>query len=488
MKDYKLFINGKWEDSCSGKNYQRVCPANGEVVDSYPLATAEDTDKAIKAAREAFDHGPWPKMSAIERGQIIRKAVQIIRDEKDELAKILALEVGKPLGQALGEVVRTAELFEYASHLALDFHGDSYKISDTYDAILVREPIGVVGVIIPWNFPLMIFAFKVAPALSIGCTVVCKPATYTAGIAYEAARIFKEAGLPDGVLNVISGDGSVVGDQIAKSTLVDKVTFTGSTVVGQSVMRAAANNTKRVSLELGGKSPNIVFEDVPNLDFAVNAAVEGMFFNQGEVCDGGTRLLLQRSIHDQFMEKLIEKTKHIRVGNIMDDVDMGAVISEQQFEIVMNYIEIGKKEAKLVLGGHRLTGGIYDKGFYIEPTIFDDVAPDARIAQEEIFGPVLVVHTFETVEEAIAIANNSQYGLASGLFSKDIYKAMKVAKALQAGTVYINEFGMGSLQLPFGGYKLSGIGREKGAAGMNEFSQLKSIHIQTATTRSNWID
>lgn len=487
MKKYNLFINGQWQEPASGEYYQRICPASGKAVNSHARATADETQMAIIAARKAFDCGPWPKLSAMQRGEVLIKAADMLRKDKERLAEIITKEVGKPLSQARGEVNTTANLFQYAAHLAMDLHGESYQINGNYDAVIVREPIGVVGAIVPWNFPLMIMAFKAAPALAIGCTVVCKPAELTSGIAFEMAEILNAAGLPKGVLNVVSGRGSVVGAEIARSELVDKVTFTGSTIVGKEVMQAAANNTKRVSLELGGKSPHLVFDDVIDIDMAVDAAVEGMFFNQGEVCDGGTRLLLQNSIHDIFMEKLIAKVKRIRVGDPMKDVDMGAIISKEQFDTVMNYIEIGKKEAALVCGGNRLSGEEYNAGYFIEPTIFDKVPQDARIAQEEIFGPVLVVQFFDTEEEAIELANNSIYGLASGLWSKDIYRAIRVAKALRTGSVYINDFGMGSPQLPFGGYKQSGVGREKGMLGMNEYTQMKTIHIQSALKKDPWI-
>ena len=477
MRHDHLFIDGKWVESASGAVYTRRNPATGDIVSQHDRATPEETEAAIRAAREAFDHGPWPRMAAAERGAILRRVAAMMRERCDALAKLITWETGKPIGQARGEIRSTAELFDHVSHLALEVHGESYAVSGTYDAVVAREPVGVVAAIVPWNFPIMMLAFKIAPALAVGCTMVCKPAELTNSIVAEVCGLFRQAGLPDGVLNMVSGRGTVVGTVLTESPLVDKVTFTGSTAVGRGVMAGASGSLKHVSLELGGKSPNIVFSDAAQMDDAVDAACCNVFFNQGAVCDGGTRLLLQRSIHDEFLEKLVAKTKKLTVGDPMTDVHLGAIISEEQCRTILDYIETGKREARLVVGGHRLTGGIYDRGYYIEPTIFDVVGRRARIAQEEIFGPVLVVQTFRTREEALAIANGTTYGLASAVWSRDVDKAMWVARRLRAGSAWVNCYNKLLPECETGGYKQSGMDRAGGAEGMLKYTEVKHLCV-----------
>ena len=330
MRHDHLFIGGQWVESESDEVYTRRDPATGNVVSRHDRATRAEAERAITAAREAFDHGSWPHMGAAARGDVLRRAAAELRERTDELARLITLETGKPIVQARGEIQTTANLFDHFTHLALEAHGESYAISGTYDALVTREPVGVVAAIVPWNFPIMMLAFKLAPALAVGCTVVCKPAELTNSIVAEVCEILRRAGVSDGALNMVSGQGTVVGAALAESPLVDRVTFTGSTDVGRSVMRGAAENLTRVGLELGGKSPHLVFADTARMDDAVDAACCNVFFNQGAVCDGGTRLLLERRIHDEFLEKLIAKTETLTVGDPMTDVHLGPIISEER--------------------------------------------------------------------------------------------------------------------------------------------------------------
>ena len=337
MRHDHLFIGGQWVESESGEVYTRRDPATGNVVSRHDRATRAEAERAITAAREAFDHGPWPHMGAAARGDVLRRAAAELRERTDELARLITLETGKPIAQARGEIQTTANLFDHFTHLALEAHGESYAISGTYDALVAREPVGVVAAIVPWNFPIMMLAFKLAPALAVGCTVVCKPAELTNSIVAEVCEILRRAGVSDGALNMVSGQGTVVGAALAESPLVDRVTFTGSTDVGRGVMRGAAENLTRVGLELGGKSPHLVFADTARMDDAVDAACCNVFFNQGAVCDGGTRLLLERRIHDEFLEKLIAKTETLTVGDPMTDVHLGPIISEEQGKRILQY-------------------------------------------------------------------------------------------------------------------------------------------------------
>jgi aldehyde dehydrogenase (NAD+)/betaine-aldehyde dehydrogenase len=344
----------------------------------------------------------------------------------------------------------------------------------------VKEPAGVVGIITPWNFPISLISWKIAPALAAGCTIVAKPSEFTAGIAFELARIAAEAGVPDGVLNMVTGAGPVVGAEIAASMKVDKVAFTGSTAVGKSIMRAASGNVKKVSLELGGKSPNIVFADA-DMDDALRGTIYGIYMNTGQVCQAGTRLFLQESVKDEFLDRLLEKTKTTRVGDPNDpSVTMGPLINEAQLDKVLRYMQIGQEEgASMLCGGGRVTGEGYDQGLYVQPTIFDQVRNDMQIAQEEIFGPVLSVLTFQDADEAIRTANQTVYGLAAGVWTKDLNTAFKVSKGLQSGTVWVNAYHSTSIVfMPYGGYKQSGIGREMGHEGLDEYLETKAIQIK----------
>ncbi|HSP54223.1 MAG TPA: aldehyde dehydrogenase family protein [Dehalococcoidia bacterium] len=484
-KDYQLLINGDWSPGSSGQKLERRYPANQDVVvATFPSASEEDVDRAIQAARTAFDNGSWSKAPAAQRAQVLRNVAQKIRDQQDELARLLASEVGKPLSEATMEVAMNALVFDYYAGLALDVKGSvrSNYVDDAMGFIL-KEPVGVVGIITPWNFPMLLATWKLAPALAVGCTVVIKPATYTPCTTYELGRIITEAGAPKGVINVVTGSGKTVGDRIAASPLVDKIAFTGSTEVGQSVMRAAAGNVKKISLELGGKSPNIIFADA-NLQSAVIGSLFGIYLNAGQVCQAGSRLLIEESVHDQFMGMFSNFVAGVKVGDPMDpSTRMGPVISDAQLGTVEHYVKAGNEEkAELVKGGCRLSGPEFDKGFFYEPTIFDRVDNRMKIAQEEIFGPVLSVIPFKDADEALRIANDSMYGLAEAVWTKDIDRAFKFAKGIKAGTVWINAYhaagALGVPTMPFGGYKQSGIGRELGQEGLEGFLETKSVSLK----------
>jgi aldehyde dehydrogenase (NAD+)/betaine-aldehyde dehydrogenase len=406
-----------------------------------------------------------------------------MRDERQALGELVSREVGKPVRMAVAEVLQSAWVYDYYAGLAMDLHGDAITaFAPDAVGLTVREPVGVVGIITPWNFPISLVSWKVAPALAAGCTVVIKPSEFTAGIAFELARIAAESGAPPGVVNVVTGPGPVVGAELAASDRVDKVAFTGSTGVGRSIMKAASGNVKRVSLELGGKSPNVVFADAA-LEDALRGTVYGIYMNTGQVCQAGTRLLVQDRIKEEFLEKLLERTKSAKVGDPDDpDVMMGPLINEAQLDKVLRYMKVGQEEgADLLIGGERLSGEGYDGGLYVQPTIFDCVRNDMQIAQEEIFGPVLSVLTFSDADEALALANETIYGLAAAVWTKDLNTAFKVSKGLQAGTVWVNAYHSTSIVfMPYGGYKQSGTGREMGHEGLDEYLETKAIQIKLA--------
>jgi acyl-CoA reductase-like NAD-dependent aldehyde dehydrogenase len=485
-KEYQLLINGKWVPSKSGEKLERRYPANTDViVATFPAATEQDVDEAIAAASAAFDNpSGWSRMPARQRADVLRRAAQKIRDEMGELGKILASEVGKPVSEAGLEVVLTADVFEYYAGLAMNVTGQvRSNIADDALGLILKEPVGVVGIITPWNFPMLLATWKLAPALAVGCTTVIKPATYTPCTTFELGRILTEAGCPAGVVNVVTGSGKVVGDRIAAHPDVDKVAFTGSTEVGQHVMRAAAGNVKKISLELGGKSPNIIFADAP-MQNAVMGSLFGIYLNAGQVCQAGSRILVQKEIHDQFLGMFTQFMGAMKVGDPMDPATrMGPVVSADQLATVEHYVNAGNEErATLVTGGSRPEGEQFAKGHFYTPTVFDQVDNRMKIAQEEIFGPVLSVIPFETPEEALTIANDTMYGLAAAVWTKDIDRAIKFAKHIKAGTVWINAYhaagALGVPVMPFGGYKQSGIGRELGMEGMDGFLETKSVSIK----------
>ena len=475
IKPGKLFINGRWVDSVSGKTFDTLNPATEDVITSVAEGDSADIDLAVAAAREAFENGPWKKTDARDRGRILLKIAGLIERNKDELALLDTLDNGKPINETTkADIPLVIDCFLYYAGWADKIHGETIPVRGDFFNYTLREPVGVVGQIIPWNFPLLMAAWKIAPALACGNTIVLKPAEQTPLSALRLGEICQEAGLPDGVLNIVTGYGPTAGAALAEHMDVDKIAFTGGSATGRIIMQAASKNLKRISLELGGKSPNIVFAD-SDVDSAVAGAMTGIFFNQGEVCCAGSRLFIEKSIHEEFIDKLSNKAANMRVGNPEDTgTQMGAQVSKEQFDKILGYIETGKQEgAKLVTGGERCG----ERGYFIMPTIFDAVDNNMRIAKEEIFGPVVSAITFEDVDEVVRQGNLSVYGLAAAVWTRDIKKAHRLARDLKAGTIWINTYNAFDAASPFGGFKQSGFGRELGVHALELYTHVKSVWI-----------
>jgi betaine-aldehyde dehydrogenase len=488
VKKYKMFVDGNWVSSNKGDTWDVINPANQEVIAKVPLADEEDTRMAIMAARRAFDHGPWRKMSQVDRGKLLLALAQEIRKHSEELAKLETLNCGKPIRESRFDISDTADCFEFYGGLADKINGDIVPVPDSnIFAMVLREPVGVVGQIIPWNYPLLMAAWKLAPALATGNCCVLKPAEITPLTALELGKLIKNVGFPDGVVNIINGLGPVAGMELGKNEHVDKIAFTGSVDVGKQLMVAAAGNVKKISLELGGKSPMIVFDDA-DFPLAVDWVQFGIFINQGEVCSATSRLYVQEKIHDKFVEALTRKTKRVRIGNPLDEsTEMGPIASEKQLNKIMSYIDIGKKEgAEVAYGGTRLSKGELSRGLYVSPTIFTRVKNDMKIVQDEIFGPVLTVTKFKNEDEAIALANSTRYGLAGGVFTRDINRAFRIVKELRAGILWVNSSQPCFNQLPWGGFKQSGIGRELGKYAVEEYTQLKQVTFNLNESPLGW--
>lgn len=486
-RKWQLFIDGKFQDGESERSL--VNPANGKVLTKVAEASPGQVEEAIKAARRAFDKGPWPRLTAFERAQTLFKIAELIDANADELAELETLNGGKPLRETRYDIADSANCFRYYAGLITKPTGTTVDVPAPSVTSIVREPIGVCGQIIPWNYPLLMAAWKLAPCLAAGNTCVLKPSEFTPLTVVRLAELLQQAGLPEGVVNIVLGDGPKVGQPIAESKLVDKIAFTGSVKTGKLIAAAALGNLKKVTLELGGKSPMIVFSDF-DLDVAVDYALFAIYCNSGQVCSAGSRMIVEDSIYESFVKKMAERAQKIRVGpGLEDETEMGPLVSESQMKRVLDYIEVGKKEgAKLVTGGERLQGDKFGEGFYVSPTIFKDVKSDMRIVQEEIFGPVVVVQKFKSEEEAVELANDSDYGLAGAVFTKDITRAHKVVKQLRAGITWVNAYHNTYTECPWGGYKQSGWGRELGTFGLEAYTEVKQININLDPIAVGWFE
>jgi betaine-aldehyde dehydrogenase len=481
-----LYIDGAFVPSSGTGTIDVIDPSTTAVIGQTPDATAQDVDRAVDAARRAFDEGPWRETTAQDRGRILFNLAARVRERATELAELETRNTGKPIIEAEFDIADVATCFEYYGGMATKIHGDVIPVPDNAMSLALREPIGVAGQIVPWNYPLLMSTWKMAPAICAGCTMVLKPAEQTPLTALALAESFADAGLPPGVVNVVTGAGETAGAGIVAHPHVDKIAFTGSVEVGKIIMRGAAGTLKKISLELGGKSPNIFFEDA-DFESAVEGALFGVFFNQGEVCTAGSRILVQRSIYKKFVDAMVEKTKTIVLGPPMDRTTrMGPLVSREQFDRVRSYQEIGKREARVAAGGGVASGGSLKDGFYVEPTIFYDVDNSHRIAREEIFGPVASVIPFDDEKDALRIANDTYFGLAAAVWTRDIFRALRAVKALRAGIVWVNHMQPTYVEAPWGGYKQSGFGRELGKWGVEEYLNVKQVYINLSEQPIGW--
>jgi betaine-aldehyde dehydrogenase len=474
-----LWIGGKPVPAASGKTFETVNPATGEALARVAEGAAADIDAAVRAADAAL-RGPWGKMSAGARARVLFDIAKKVREHVEELALLELQDTGKPLASARGEAAYVAEVFEYYAGAASKHFGETIPVGNPGIVMTLREPVGVCGLIVPWNFPAVIAAWKLGPALACGNTVVLKPAQETPLTALRLAELMAEAGLPDGVVNVVPGPGPGCGSALAEHPLVRKVSFTGSTKVGASIMKAGADTIKRVSLELGGKSANIVFDDAADLDFCVEKSLWSVFDNAGQDCCARSRFLVQKKVYDKFVARFVDRAKSVVVGDpLKKGTQMGPLISQKQRERVTGYIAVGEGEGARRVCGGKAPGGALSRGFYLEPAVFEAVTPKMRIFQEEIFGPVVAMTPFATEDEAIALANDSSYGLSGSVWTANTGRAIRMAKAVQTGVLSVNSSSSVYLEAPFGGYKTSGLGRELGMKALDQYSETKTVYLST---------
>lgn len=485
-REFQMLIDGKWTSGAEGSVIERRSPAHGVVVSRYEAATKVDAVRAIAAARAAFDTGPWPRMTGAERSNILLRTADLIASRADELARLDAIEGGKPITQAKGEIGGAIDIWRYAAALGRDLHGESYNtLGDGTLGVVLREAIGVVSIITPWNFPFLIVSQKLPFALAAGCTTVVKPSELTSGSTLVLGEILLEAGVPPGVVNILVGTGPEVGATMTEHHDVDMISFTGSTVVGRLSMANAAKTLKKVSLELGGKNPQIVFADA-NLDDFIDAAVFGAYFNAGECCNAGSRLIVHRDIADEVVARVAKLSADVKVGDPLNpETQMGAIITPQHFRKITTYLEgAASAGAKVEIGGGRLDLGAGD---FMSPTILSAVQPGMAVAREEVFGPVLSVLAFETLNEAVSIANAVDYGLSASVWSRDFDTCITVGRQIRAGTIWMNTFMDGASELPFGGYRQSGLGRELGRHAVEDYTETKTLNMHLGPRTAHWM-